>query len=315
MPGAPGTVPVLDTVREVGHARARRFGPIACDVGEMTLGKEQAMIYVSAHGARMPALGLGTWQLSGNVARRMVGYALEVGYRHIDTAQMYGNESEVGAAIANSGVARDDIWLTTKIWPDNFRDGALQRAAEQSVRRLGTVPDLLLLHWPNPSVPLAETVRALNAAKRRGLARHIGISNFTVALIREARALSEEPLIVDQVEYQPYLSQDTVREELRTHGMALIAYSPLAQGRVFGDPTLARIGERHGRNPGQVTLRWLIQQEGVAAIPRSSREAHAEANLAIFDFTLSDAEMAEIAALAQPGGRRVDPAGMAPRWD
>ncbi len=273
------------------------------------------MMYVETHGVRIPALGLGTFRLEGRVARRMVGYALEIGYRHIDTAQMYGNETEIGAALASSGVPRDEIWLTTKIWPDNFRDGALQRAAEKSVRRLGTVPDLLLLHWPNPSVPLAETVRALNAAKRRGLARHIGISNFTVALIREARALSEEPLIVDQVEYQPYLSQDTVREELRTHGMALIAYSPLAQGRVFGDPTLARIGERHGRNPGQVALRWLIQQEGVAAIPRSSREAHAKANLEIFDFALSDAEMAEIAELAHPGGRRVDPAGMAPRWD
>jgi diketogulonate reductase-like aldo/keto reductase len=273
------------------------------------------MLDVETHGVRIPALGLGTFRLEGRVAQHMVSYALEIGYRHIDTAQMYGNEREVGAAIASAAVPREEIWLTTKIWPDNFRDGALQRAAEQSVRRLGTVPDLLLLHWPNPSVPLAETVRALNDAKRRGLARHIGISNFTVALIREARALSEEPLIVDQLEYQPYLSQDAVREELRAHGMALIAYSPLAQGRVFGNPTLGRIAERHGKNPGQVTLRWLLQQDGVAAIPRSSREAHAKANLEIFDFTLSDAEMVEISALAHPGGRRVDPAGMAPRWD
>ena len=273
------------------------------------------MIYVEAHGARIPALGLGTFRLEGNVARRMVGYALEIGYRHIDTAQMYGNEAEVGAAIASSGVPRDEIWLTTKIWPDNFRDGALQRATETSVRRLGTAPDLLLLHWPSPSVPLAETVRALNDAGRRGLARHIGISNFTVPLIREALARSEEPLIVDQVEYQPYLSQAAVHDELRANGMALIAYSPLAQGRVFGDSTLARVGARHGKNPGQVALRWLIQQRGVAAIPRSSREAHAKANFAIFDFALSDAEMAEIAALAGPRGRQVDPAGMAPRWD
>jgi 2,5-diketo-D-gluconate reductase B len=277
--------------------------------------KEDRMIYVEAHGARIPALGLGTFRLEGSTARRMVGYALEIGYRHLDTAQMYGNEAEVGAAIARAAVPRDEIWLTTKIWPDSFRDGVLQRAAETSVRRLGTVPDLLLLHWPNPSVPLAETVRALNEAKRRGFARHIGISNFTVAMIREARALSEEPLIADQVEYQPYLNQDAVGEELRAHGMALIAYSPLAQGRVFGDPTLARIGARHGKNSGQVTLRWLIQQDGVAAIPRSSREAHAKANLEIFDFALSDAEMAEVAALAHAGGRRVDPAGMAPRWD
>jgi 2,5-diketo-D-gluconate reductase B len=273
------------------------------------------MIHVEAQGARIPALGLGTWQLDGSIARRMVGYALEIGYRHIDTAQMYGNESEVGAAIASSKVARDEIWLTTKIWPDNFRDGALQRAAEQSVRRLRTEPDLLLLHWPNPGVPLAETIGALNRVKRRGLARQIGISNFTVALIREALALSEEPLVVDQVEYQPYLSQDAVLAEVRANGMALIAYSPLAKGRVFGDPTLERIGARHGKNPGQVALRWLIQQDGVAAIPRSSREAHARANFDVFDFALSDAEMAEIAALAHPGGRQISPAGMAPRWD
>jgi 2,5-diketo-D-gluconate reductase B len=273
------------------------------------------MIHVEAHGARIPALGLGTWQLEGSIARRMVGYALEIGYRHIDTAQMYGNEGEVGAAIASSGVARDEIWLTTKIWPDNFRDGALQRAAEQSVRRLRTVPDLLLLHWPNPSVPLAETMRALNDAKRRGLARHIGISNFTVALIQEALARSEEPLVADQVEYHPYLSQDAVREELHANGMALIAYSPLAKGRVFNDRTPVSIGERHGKNPGQVTLRWLIQQDGVAAIPRSSREAHAKANFEIFDFALSDAEMVEISALARPDGRQINPAGVAPRWD
>jgi 2,5-diketo-D-gluconate reductase B len=273
------------------------------------------MIHVETHGVRIPALGLGTWRLEGRVARHMVGYALEIGYRHIDTAQMYGNEREVGAAIASSAVPRDEIWLTTKIWPDNFRDGALQRAAEQSVRHLGTVPDLLLLHWPNPTVPLAETIRALNEAQRRGLARHIGISNFTVALIREARALSEGPLIVNQVEYQPYLSQDAVLAELGAHGMALIAYSPLAKGRVFSDPTLARIAERHGKNPGQVALRWLIQQPGVAAIPRSSREVNIKANLEIFDFALSEAEMAEISALAHPGGRQLDPPGMAPRWD
>jgi 2,5-diketo-D-gluconate reductase B len=273
------------------------------------------MIYIEAHGARIPALGFGTFRLDGSTARRMVSHALEIGYRHVDTAQMYGNEAEVGAAIASSGVPRDEIWLTTKIWPDNFRDGALQRAAETSVRRFGTQPDLLLLHWPNPSVPLAETVRALNDAKRRGLARHIGISNFTVALIQEALARSEEPLIADQVEYQPYLSQAAVLEELRANGMALIAYTPLAHGRVFNDPTLARIGVRHGKNPGQVTLRWLIQQEGVAAIPRSSREAHAAANFATFDFALSAAEMAEISALAHAGGRQIDPGSMAPRWD
>jgi len=273
------------------------------------------MIHVEAQGARIPALGLGTWQLSGAVAQRMIGYALAIGYRHVDTAQMYGNEAEVGAAIESSPVPRGEIWLTTKIWPDNFGADALKRAAEQSVRRLRTEPDLLLLHWPNPSVPLAETIGALNEVKRRGLARHIGISNFNVALIREARALSEEPLVANQVEYHPFLDQQAVLEEVRANGMVLTAYSPLARGRVFRDPTIARIGERHGKNPGQVALRWLIQQDGVTAIPRSSREANVKANFEIFDFELSEAEMAEIFALAHPRGRQVDFPGYAPRWD
>ncbi len=255
------------------------------------------MIHVNALGASIPALGFGTYGLEGRVASRMVGYALGIGYRHIDTAQMYGNEAEIGVAIADSAVPRGEIWLTTKIWPDNFRDGALQRAAEQSVDRLRTKPDLLLLHWPNPRVPLKETIGALNQAKRRGLTRHIGISNFTVPLIREAVALSEEPLILDQVEYHPHLSQRAVLEELRAKGMALTAYSPIAKGRVFADPTLQRIADRHGKNPGQVALRWLIQQDGVTAIPRSSREAHARANFEIFDFALSDVEMADIGGL------------------
>jgi 2,5-diketo-D-gluconate reductase B len=270
---------------------------------------------VESHGARIPALGLGTWQLSGEVARRMVGYALDIGYRHVDTAQMYGNEAEVGAAIADSSVPRGEIWLTTKIWPDNFRARALLRAAEQSVRTLRTEPDLLLLHWPSPNVPLEETMGALNEAKRRGLTKHIGISNFTVALIREALALTEEPLVVNQVEYHPFLDQNAALQEVRANGMALTAYSPLAKGRVFSDGTIARIAERHGKNPGQVALRWLIQQDGVAAIPRSSREANARTNLEIFDFELPEAEMAEIFALAHPRGREVNPAGVAPRWD
>jgi 2,5-diketo-D-gluconate reductase B len=273
------------------------------------------MLYVETHGARIPALGLGTFRLDGRTAGRMVAYALEIGYRHIDTAQMYGNEAEVGAALASSGVARDEVWLTTKIWPDDFREGDLQRAAEQSVRRLRTEPDLLLLHWPNPRVPLRETIGALNEARRQGLTRQIGISNSPTALIRESVALSEAPLLVNQVEYHPYLSQRAVLEELRAQGMALTAYSPVAQGQVFADRTLPRIGERHGKNPGQVALRWLLQQDGVSAIPRSSREAHAKANLDVFDFALAAEEMAEISALARPQGRLVNPAGFAPRWD
>jgi 2,5-diketo-D-gluconate reductase B len=272
------------------------------------------MNHVSPAGVRIPALGFGTWRLRGEVATRIVGHALAVGYRHIDTARMYGNEREVGRAIAVSPVPRGDIWLTTKIWPDDFAEGRLQRAAESSVQQLGTEPDLLLLHWPNPRVPLAETVGALNDVVRRGLARHAGISNFNTRMIREACALSEAPLLVDQVEYHPYLAQDAVLAELRRHGMALTAYAPIAHGRVFDDPVLKRIGEEHGKTGGQVALRWLIQQDGVAAIPHSSRHTNVEANFRIFDFELSGAEMAEISALGSRQGRRVDPA-MAPDWD
>ena len=219
------------------------------------------MIHVEPHGARIPALGLGTFGLNGRVAERIVGHALDAGYRHVDTAQMYGNEAEVGKAIRRSSVPRDEIWLTTKIWPDRFRADDLLRAAEESVRRLGTEPDLLLLHWPSSDVPLEETVGALNEARSRGHARHIGISNFTTAMIREALAHSAAPLLVDQVEYHPYLDQSAVLGELARHGMALIAYSPIGRGAVFRDPTLQRIGKAHGKNPGQVSLRWLLQQE------------------------------------------------------
>jgi diketogulonate reductase-like aldo/keto reductase len=271
------------------------------------------MLHVTPHDVPIPALGLGTFRLNGSVAERIVGHALAVGYRHVDTAQMYGNESEVGAAIRRSAVPRDEIWLTTKIWPDHFRAAALLRAAEESVRRLGTEPDLLLLHWPNPSVPLAETVGALNEAKSRCFARHIGVSNFPTALFREAVAHSSAPLLLDQIEYHPYLDQSAVLQELERQGMALTAYSPIGRGKVFQDRTLQRIGEARGKNAGQVTLRWLLQQ-GVAAIPRSSREANVEANLAVFDFALSDEEMAEISALARPDGRMIEPAG-GPDWD
>jgi 2,5-diketo-D-gluconate reductase B len=273
------------------------------------------MRMVTVRGVGIPALGLGTWSLNGDVARRMVGHALEVGYRHIDTAQMYGNEAEVGEAIERSPVPRADIWLTTKIWPDNFRANDLKRAAEQSIRTLRTEPDLLLLHWPSPSIPLAETIGALNEVKRRGHTRHIGISNFTVALIKEAVGHSEEPLIVNQVEYHPFLSQEAVLGEVRAQGMALTAYSPLAKGKVVRDGTLQRIGERHGKAASQVALRWLIQQDGVAAIPRSSREKGVRSNFEIFDFELSEAEMTEIFTLTRAGDRQVSVAGVAPRWD
>lgn len=271
---------------------------------------------ISANGAEIPALGFGTFELEAENALRMVGFALDIGYRHIDTAQMYGNEQAVGEALEHASVARGEVFVTTKVWPDRFRDGALQRSVEESLERLRSdYVDLLLLHWPNPEVPLRETLRALNEVHREGMARHIGVSNFTTSLIREAVALSDAPLAVDQVEYHPFLSQDTVRAELERHGMALIAYCPVAKGRVLGNDTLRRIGGEHGKNEIQVTLRWLLQQKRVAAIPRTRDEAHAEANLDIFDFELNPDEMHAIGALARRDGRITDPAGLAPRWD
>ena len=270
---------------------------------------------VTTQGVQIPTIGLGTSGLHGDVARRMVGYALEIGYRHIDTAQNYENEAQIGEAIAASSVPRDEIWLTTKIGRRRFRDGDLQRSVEDSVRKLNTEPNLLLLHWPNAKIPLSETIGALNEVKRQGLTEHIGVSNFTVALIQQAVALSEAPLIVNQVEYHPYLNQQAVLEAVRASGMVLTAYSPLAKGRVFRDSKLRSIGERYGKTAGQVALRWLVQQEGVLAIPRSSREANARSNLEIFDFELTDADMNEIFALGSPWGRMSDPLRGAPAWD
>jgi diketogulonate reductase-like aldo/keto reductase len=271
---------------------------------------------VDANGATIPALGFGTWQLSGETARRMVEAAFAIGYRHLDTAQMYGNEAEVGAALRESGLPRGELFVTTKIWPDRFRAGDLQRSAEESLERLGLDRvDLLLLHWPSPTVPLAETMDALNDVAACGWAWQVGVSNFTTALLDEAVRLSERPLATNQVEYHPFLNQGAVLGACRRHGMALTAYCPLARGRVFSDPALARVARRHGRNPGQVALRWLVQQEGVVAIPRSSSPEHARANFEIADFALDEQEMTEIAALADPQGRIADIAGLAPAWD
>jgi diketogulonate reductase-like aldo/keto reductase len=271
---------------------------------------------VDANGAAIPAIGFGTWELRDAQARRMVEAALEIGYRHIDTAQMYGNEAEVGEALRGSGLNRDELFVTTKIWPDRFRDGELQRSVRASLDKLQLdAVDLLLLHWPNSDVPLAETMAALEECAARGWTRHIGVSNFPQALLEEAVRLSARPLATDQVEYHPFLSQKTVLEACSTHGMALTAYCPLARGRVFADPTLGRIAQRHGKTPGQVALRWLVQQEEVVAIPRSSRVEHVRANFEVFDFALSEPEMAEIAALGTPHGRLVAVGASAPAWD
>lgn len=270
---------------------------------------------VDANGAEIPAIGLGTWDLRGATCEACVDFALGMGYRHIDTAAMYENERQVGNAVRASSVPRSDIFLTTKVWPDDAGDGACQRSVEASLSRLRLdYVDLVLLHWPNPDVPLPETMGALGEVKRRGLARHIGVSNFTAKLLREAVARSEEPVAVNQVEFHPYLDQSAVHGECRKHAVALTAYSPLAKGRVFDDPMLREIGERHDKTPGQVTLRWLVQQKGVIAIPRSSKPEHIAEAFDIDGFALSEDEMQRIAALGTSAGRLVN-LSWAPDWD
>ena len=271
---------------------------------------------VHARDAAIPALGLGTWQLNGPAARELVREALAMGYRHLDTAQMYGNETEVGAGLRDSGLAREQVFLTTKIWPDRFREGDFQAAVRESLQRLGCeYVDLLLLHWPSPEVPLEETLGALEQVRAQGLARHVGVSNFPSRLFRQAEELSNAPLVANQVEYHPYLNQDVLRTTLAASGAALVAYAPLAKGRVAREPLLQEIAGELGVSASQVGLRWLVQQAGVAAIPRASRLDHLRSNLDVFGLRLSPEQMRQIAGLAEPDGRLVQVAGFTPDWD
>ncbi len=277
---------------------------------------DQALPVVVAKGARIPLLGLGTWDLRGRVCTRVVEQALRLGYRHIDTAENYENEREVGEGLHASGVKRDDVFVTTKIWPTHFAPGDLERAARECLARLRlSKVDLLLLHWPNPRIPLAETLGALCQVKRDGLARHIGVSNFTVALIEQAVKTATEPIVCDQVECHPFLDQSKVIAACRRHGMAVVAYSPIAQGRARNDKVLARIAAAHEKTAVQICLRFLVQQH-IAVIPRTSKIERLSENAAIFDFALSEREMAEISALAHRDGRLIDWAFSGrPQWD
>ena len=271
---------------------------------------------VEANGVKIPLLGLGTWDVRGRNCVSQVAQALKLGYRHVDTAQAYENEAEVGEGIRKSGVKRDAIFLTTKVWHTNFRADALERSVEESLAKL-KLPhiDLLLLHWPNPSVQLKETIGALCKMKARGLARHIGVSNFTVKLLDEAVRLSSEPIVNNQIELHPYLDASKVIAACKRHGISVTAYCPLARGRVHGDIVLEKIGKarKHAKSAVQVALRYLVQQ-GIIVVPRTNNPERLKENAAIFDFELSKAEMDEIRALASPKGRVVS-VSWAPDWD
>lgn len=273
------------------------------------------MEYRTALGEKIPALGFGTWQLKGDQAREMVAAALDLGYRHLDTAQLYANETEVGQGLRDSGVPRKDIFLTAKVWRERFHEGEFQRSVEETLEKLGVDQvDLLMLHWPARDLSEEQLLDWLMDEKEKGHARHIGVSNHTVAQMQKAeRYLGTHALLCNQVEYHALLSQEKVLAEIRRQQMLLTAHCPLAQGSLLKNDLLADIGRRHGKHVVQVALRWLMQQDNVMAIPRSSSVAHAKINLEIFDFRLGDAEMAAIHSL-QGDHREVDPA-YAPAWD
>jgi diketogulonate reductase-like aldo/keto reductase len=269
---------------------------------------------IDANGAKIPVLGLGTWQLNGSVGSRIVEQALRLGYRHIDAALIYGNEKEVGEGLHASGVKREDIFITTKVPHTELAPLNLERAVKQSLAnlRLSDV-NLLLVHWPNPQIPLAETMGAMCEMKKKGYTRHIGISNFTVQLIDEAVKLSSEPIVTNQIEWHPYLDESKVQAACGKHGIAVTAYCPIARGLAGGDEVLTRVGKKYGKTAGQVSLRWLIQK-GAIVIPRTSKVERLTENMTIFDFELSADDMSEIGALAKPAGRVVS-VGWAPKWD
>ena len=269
------------------------------------------MEYVSLRGAKVPALGLGTWLLEGKDCRQTVPAALEMGYRHIDTAQIYGNEADIGAALSDSGVERDEIFLTTKIWNDRHAPDEVARSTQESLDKLQTdYVDLLLIHWPVEFDRVGETLEAMVRLQERGLTRLIGVSNFTLSQFRSAASLA--PVACNQVEYHPFLDQRPLRDAASAADAVLTAYSPLARGGVFSDETLVRIGKQHGKSPAQIALRWLLDQE-LLVVPKATGAEHLASNLAVFDFVLTAEERAAIQGLAR-GERLVEPP-FAPQWE
>lgn len=271
---------------------------------------------VGAGEAKIPAIGFGTWTLKGEQACQLVTHAIDCGYRHIDTAAMYENEEAVGAGIRAAAVSRDNIFLTTKVWHSDLADGDLQRSARASIQRLGVDSvDLLLVHWPSKTIPLEQTMRALNEIAAEGLTRFVGVSNFTVPLLSEANKLSERSLVCNQVEYHPFLNQRRVLDACRSHNMATVSYCPLFRGgELFSGEPVVSLAEKYERSPAQIVLRWHVQQSGVVAIPRSTNPERIEENLQVFDFELAQEDMNAITALnANP--TRICDFEFSPEWD
>lgn len=249
--------------------------------------------------AALPAMGLGTGPLRGDGGISLMVEALRMGYRLLDTAAHYRNEVEVGEAIRASGVPRDEITVLTKVWPDKIDGRTLAGEAEGALRRLGLDRiDILVPHWPNPTIPLADTVGALNDLRRAGVTRDIGLSNFPIGMMREAQALSAAPMVVNEVEYHPYLGQGPLAAACAEAGVAMVTHCPLGRaGALFGEPAITSAAERYAKTPAQVVLRWQVQQ-GAVPIPSSHSASRLRQNISIFDFALTDEEMAAISALS-----------------
>lgn len=260
----------------------------------------------------VPALGFGTFQLQGDDCRNSVTHALDLGYRHVDTARMYENETEVGRGIQNATVDREDIFLTSKIWREQLEPDSLRRELQNSLRDLQTdYLDLLLIHWPNSDISLSSTLEAMMNAREKGYIRNLGVSNFPSTLLKQA--LEDAPVFCDQVEYHPLLNQDAVLSVAREHDLMVTAYSPLAQGEVLDNSELEEIGKAYGKSASQVSIRWLLEQSQVVAIPRSANPGHIQQNFEVFDFELSEEDKKRIGQL--PKNRRQINPGFAPAWD
>jgi 2,5-diketo-D-gluconate reductase B len=263
-------------------------------------------------GTTVPAIGLGTWQITGDACVEAVRDALEIGYRHIDTARAYANEREVGEGLRASGVPREEIFLTTKVWMDDFAPARLRASCEASLADLGVDHvDLLLLHWPSPDHPLADTLETMQVLEDEGLIRRYGVSNFPPDMLRDALDLA--PVICDQVEMHPFLGQDELLAIAQEHDLLLVAYAPLAHGRVPADPTLDEIGRAHGKTAAQVALRWLLDHANVCALPKASSHERRAENFDVFDFELGEEERAQIDAL--PKDEREFSPAWAPEWE
>lgn len=268
--------------------------------------------------ANIPVLGLGTWQSTGQDCVDVVSQALKMGYEHIDTAQAYDNEKEVGQGIKQSGVSRDKFFLTTKIFPDDmkFEPEKLIAAAKRSLADLDTdYVDLLLLHWPDDRVPLSETIPALCELQKQGLTRHIGVSNFNIANIIEAEKYADVPIVVNQVEFHPFIKQKTLQTFLNNHHTLLEAYSPLARGDVFDNEIIKEIADKHNVTPAQISLAWILADKHRIAIPKTANPDHLQGNLDAIKVQLSADDIEKISSLARADGRKIKHPDYSPEWD